>query len=82
MSEQLTAIGLQVTPSVANFILVHFEPDGPRSASAADEFLLQQGIVVRAMEAYGLPHALRITIGKQNENEAVVAALTRFLEGA
>ena len=82
VSEQLTAIGLQVTPSVANFILVHFEPDGPRSASAADEFLLQQGIVVRAMEAYGLPHALRITIGKQNENEAVVAALTRFLEGA
>jgi len=82
LSQQLTAIGLQVTPSVGNFVLVHFEKDGPRSAPAADEFLLQQGIVVRRMESYGLPQALRITIGTQSENEAVVAALTRFQEGA
>jgi len=82
MSQNLEEIGFEVTPSVANFVLVHFEHEGALSASAADGFLLNEGIIVRRMEAYGLPHALRITIGTGEQNKAVIAALKRFKEGA
>lgn len=79
MTEKLSELGLKVTPSVANFVLVHFDADGAHTAEAANEFLLSQRIIVRRMDAYGLPHALRITIGTRSDNEAVVEALMRFL---
>ena len=56
-------LGLKVTPSVANFLLVHFPKDTKRNAPAADAFLKSRGIIVRRVDAYGLPEALRITIG-------------------
>ncbi|MEM9030282.1 MAG: histidinol-phosphate transaminase [Pseudomonadota bacterium] len=77
LTDQLTAIGLKVTPSVANFILVHFA-DSERNAQRADAFLREQGIIVRRMEGYGLPNALRITIGTADETQAVAAALGAF----
>lgn len=75
------ALGFEVTPSVANFILVHFDETGRLTAAAADEFLLNEGLIVRRVSAYGLPHCLRITIGREQEIEALVDALTRFKEG-
>lgn len=79
MTTKLSELGLKVTPSVANFVLVHFDGSGARTAAEADAFLINEGIIVRRMEAYGLPDALRISIGTQSDNEAVVSALTRFL---
>ncbi len=79
LSTELTALGLSVTPSVGNFLLVHFPKDARRNAPAADEFLTGRGIVLRRMEAYGLPGALRLTIGDEEANRAVVAALSEFL---
>ncbi len=77
LSDQLTGLGLEVVPSVCNFVLVRFgTPDRGRQA---DEFLRSKGIIVRAMGGYGLPDALRITIGRDDENQAVVAALTEFV---
>ncbi len=81
LSKEISEIGFDVTPSVANFILVHFQKDGPLTAAAADEFLLSEGIIVRRMESYGLPQALRITIGLEADNKAVVSALKRFAQG-
>ncbi len=81
LSDQLTALGLEVTPSVANFVLVRFPDTERHSAGQADGFLSSQGILVRDMEAYGLPECLRITIGLEQDNMAVVAALTQFLNG-
>jgi histidinol-phosphate aminotransferase len=79
---EISALGLKVTPSVANFILIHF-PDVPgKRAADADGFLLKRGIVLRRMEAYGLPNALRKTIGSAESNEATIAALRDFLAGA
>lgn len=75
----LTGLGLTVTPSVGNFVLVHFPDEPGRRAPDADAFLLSQGVVVRRMEAYGLANALRITIGSAEANEALIAALTAFL---
>ncbi|MFK8252865.1 histidinol-phosphate transaminase [Ancylobacter terrae] len=79
VTEQLTALGLTVTPSVANFVLVHFPGTAGRTAAAADAFLGERGLVLRRMDAYGLPGALRLTIGTEEANRALVAALTDFL---
>lgn len=76
--ESLTALGLEVTQGVANFVLVHF-PETGRTAQDADSCLLQQGIIVRRVTSYGLPNALRITIGTMEANTAVVNALTHFM---
>ena len=45
----------------------------------ADAFLQEHGFVVRRMDAYGLPNALRITIGTEEANRGLVACLKDFL---
>ena len=80
VTEALTAIGLGVTPSVGNFVLVHFPDRDGRRAPDADAFLQSRGVIVRRMDAYGLPNALRITIGSAEANETVIAVLTEFLK--
>ena len=78
--ERLSDLGLEVTPSAGNFVLVRF-PAGPgRDAEAADGFLKDRGIIVRRMEAYGLGDCLRITIGQEEEMRALVDALAAFRE--
>jgi histidinol-phosphate aminotransferase len=80
VTAEIEALGLTVTPSVGNFILIHF-PDRPgKRAPDADAFLSARGILLRRMEAYHLPNALRMTIGEADANEATVAALTEFLK--
>ena len=81
LSGELEKLGLKVTPSVANFILVHFAKDGGKTANAADAFLKQRAIIVRKVGAYGLPDCLRITVGTEADNRAVVDALSAFLGG-
>jgi histidinol-phosphate aminotransferase len=79
LTKEIEALGLVVTPSVANFVLVHFEPKGPWTADKADAFLKARGIIVRRVAGYGLPDALRITIGSESDNRAVVDALDEFM---
>jgi histidinol-phosphate aminotransferase len=81
-SERLAALGLPLTPSVANFVLAEFPDDPKRSADAAFEFLQSRGILTRKMGAYGLPKHLRITIGTGEEMETVAAAIADFMESA
>jgi histidinol-phosphate aminotransferase len=81
MSEGLAALGLKVTPSVGNFVLLHFPDQDGRRAPDADAYLTSKGIILRRMEAYGLPNALRLTIGSAEANEAVLAQLKAFLTG-
>jgi histidinol-phosphate aminotransferase len=75
----LSSIGLRVTPSVANFVLIHFPDVDGKRAPEADEFLTSRGFILRAVRAYGLPNALRMTIGSAEANEGVIAALTEFM---
>ncbi len=79
MAEALTALGLAVTPSAANFLLVHFPKGDGRSAVEADEFLQSRRIILRRVEEYGFPDALRLTIGTEDENRAVLDALHAFM---
>ncbi|MCC0016779.1 MAG: histidinol-phosphate transaminase [Rhodobiaceae bacterium] len=77
----LEGLGLKVTPSVGNFILVHFPQTPGKTAAEADQHLVSQGIFLRRMEGYGLPGALRMTIGSERANEDTIAALAAFLAG-
>lgn len=76
--KELPALGLNVTPSVTNFILVDFPLEAGKTAAEADKFLQSKGIIVRAVASYGLPDSLRMTIGNDEENEALLAALKEF----
>jgi histidinol-phosphate aminotransferase len=78
LAAEIEKLGLRVTPSVANFLLVHFPADTARGAVACDEHFKSAGIIVRRVAGYGLPDALRITIGTEDENRKVVAALAAF----
>jgi histidinol-phosphate aminotransferase len=78
-SERLTALGIALTPSVANFVLARF-PDSPsKNADAVFAFLQSRGILTRKMGAYGLPQYLRITIGTGGELERVAGTLAEFM---
>src|SRR5690606_38400794 len=47
LSAEIEALGLEVTPSVGNFILIHFPDAAGKRAADADAFLLKRGIVLR-----------------------------------
>lgn len=81
VTDALQKLGLEVTPSVANFLLIHFPDQEGLRASDADTYLLDRGLVLRNVKAYGLPNALRMTIGSAEANQEVIAALTDFLAG-
>lgn len=76
MSAALRAAGIRVHPSEANFVLADFET--PARAEAADAHLRGQGLIVRRVGGYGLPHCLRITVGLAEENTALIEALRGF----
>lgn len=80
VSEQVTLLGLRVTPSVGNFVLIHFPDDKRHSAAAADDYLSARGYILRRVTGYGFPNALRMSIGTEEANRGVVDALTSFLK--
>jgi len=79
LTEELTKLGLKVTPSAANFVLIHFPLDKGKTAAEADAFLTSRGLVLRALNNYRLPHALRMTIGTDEANRLVVEGLRDFM---
>jgi histidinol-phosphate aminotransferase len=79
LTEELTKLGLKVTPSVANFVLIHFPLQAGKTAADADAFLTERGLVLRGLKNYKLPHALRLTIGTDEANRLVVDGLRDFM---
>ena len=77
--QQLGGLGLEPVPSAANFVLVGFPRTPGKTAREAEAFLASKGIIVRGVGGYGLPDHLRITIGLEEHNRAVVEALAAFV---
>jgi histidinol-phosphate aminotransferase len=80
LTAEIGKLGLEVTPSAANFVLIHFPPSG-RTAAEADQALTARGVILRQVGAYGLPHALRMTVGSEEANRLAVATLAEFMAG-
>jgi histidinol-phosphate aminotransferase len=79
LAQAISALGIEVTPSVGNFLLLGFSREPGRSAADADAFLSARGFILRAVAAYGLKDCLRLTIGGEEANRGVAAALAEFL---
>ena len=71
LTEEIGKLGLTVTPSVGNFILIHFPDTKGRTAKEADALLTSRGCVLRAVGAYHLPNALRMSVGTEEANRLV-----------
>lgn len=67
-------LGLAYVPASANFVLVRVG-DGRRVFQA----LMRRGVIVRPMEAYGLPAYVRVTVGTGEENARFLAELQTVL---
>lgn len=70
-----TELGLKYEPSAANFVLI----DLGRLAAPVTAALEQEGILVRPCASFGLPNAIRVTVGRPSENEAFAKALRRLV---
>ena len=82
LTEEIGKLGLPVTPSAANFVLIHFPETKGRTAKEADVFLTKRGLVLRQVGVYKLPNALRMSVGTEEANRLVVQALKEFLGNA
>src|SRR6202167_5675781 len=72
LTENLRKMGLEVVPSEANFVMVPL--DTPESAKCGQEELLRRGVIVRPLGAFGLPDAIRISTGTDEENHMLIGA--------
>ena len=77
--EAVEALGLTFTPSVGNFVLIHFPNTAGKTAAEADEFLSSRGYILRRVAGYGLPDSLRMTIGSEEANLGALDALKEFM---
>jgi len=76
LTAALNEIGVACDESHANFVLARF--DSPETAEACDAHLRSQGLIVRRVASYGLPHCLRITVGDEPSCRRVVHAIAQF----
>lgn len=75
LHDGLTALGLEVIPSVGNFIAVAM----PGSAAPYYQALLARGVIARPVGVYDMPNHLRITIGLEQENARCLEALSQVI---
>jgi len=83
LTQQLGGLGLEVvSPSATNFLLVGFPKTAGRTAPEAEAFLASRGLLVRGVKLYGLPDHLRVTIGLEAHNRALIEALADFMRAS
>lgn len=77
MREQLVQMGVNCDESQANFLLARFADTD--QARACDAALRAEGIIVRPVASYGLPDALRITVGDEAGCRRVIGVISDFI---
>jgi histidinol-phosphate aminotransferase len=75
MVAALRTMGLALSPSRTNFVLVDFG-DAAR-CTAVEARLREQAVIVRPTVGYGLPGCLRVSIGSAAENNRFLSALAQ-----
>jgi histidinol-phosphate aminotransferase len=76
LAAALAEHGISSDTSMANFILARFANQA--EAEACDDYLKSQGILVRRVAGYKLPHCLRITVGDEASCRRVAHAIGQF----
>jgi histidinol-phosphate aminotransferase len=75
LSDGLAGMGLPVVASEANFVMTVLPSE--QDAMRIFQDLLAEGVVVRPLKAFGLPHCLRISTGMDADNHLCLEALRR-----
>ncbi len=75
--EEFERLGLDFVPSLANFVMIDFGT--PANAERVHDGMLRRGVIVRPLDAFGLPHCLRISTGLDEENRRCVSTLEEVL---
>tara|TARA_R100000322_G_scaffold166841_2_gene133916 strand:- start:4866 stop:5969 length:1104 start_codon:yes stop_codon:yes gene_type:complete len=76
MAEALAEHGVPSDTSCANFVLARFTDEN--EAEAVDNYLKANGIIVRRVSGYKLPHCLRITVGDEPSCRRVAHLIGAF----
>lgn len=76
MRNELKKLGIDSVESHSNFILAHVGNNEEKIAS----YLLENGYLVRAGSKLGIPKYLRISTGKEDDNEKVIKLIRKSLE--
>lgn len=74
--EEVKRLGLEYVPSQGNFFLIKVPTDGRK----VFEHMLRQGVIIRPMNAYGLPGFIRVNAGLPEENQRFIRALALALD--
>jgi histidinol-phosphate aminotransferase len=72
---QLQEIGMRVIPSEANFLLF-FPGIDP---TELNQQLLKEGVIIRPLQPFGVPEALRVTVGTEEDNDFFIEKLKKVL---
>lgn len=80
LTRELSDLGLDVVPSVANFVLFRFPEKHGITAEGANNHLTRNGVLLRWLPKHGLGDCLRMTVGLDEENERALALLRDFIE--
>jgi histidinol-phosphate aminotransferase len=76
LAEALAELGVPSDTSLGNFVLARFADTA--EAEACDAYLRDQGLIVRRVAGYKLPHCLRITVGDESACRRVAHAVAQF----
>ncbi|MGD0309986.1 MAG: histidinol-phosphate transaminase [Acidobacteriota bacterium] len=79
LTTSLRSLGMEVVPSEANFVMVVLSDE--QEALSVTQGLLEQGIIIRPLKAFGLPRCVRISTGKIEETLRCVEAVKKILKG-
>lgn len=75
VSRTLGEMGFGVGDSATNFVFAR----SPLPGRELFKSLLRQGVIIRPLDEYGLPHFVRVSIGTAAQNKALFAALKNVL---
>lgn len=73
----LSRLGFSYSETQSNFFLIDVSPrDGKEVFNA----MLREGVIIRAMNAYGMPGFIRVSVGKPDENQRFLEAFAKVME--
>jgi len=77
ITDEFTKLGLNWIPSYANFVMIDFANED--KVTNINESMLRDGIIIRPLKPFGLGHCLRITVGTEEENIAMIKSLKKHI---
>ena len=73
LSSAMAELGYPVVPTWANFLYCELNEDAARVA----KHMQQAGVIIRSLDGWGAPTAIRVTIGTPEQNDLFLRALKK-----